>query len=306
MGADFSLTEEEIKLFKTQGYLGPFTLYSEEEMAGVFREVRAKLFNRTNAIYDIPVDNSIANYDRHLDLSRLSQHVARPEIVGRVRSLLGKDLICWRSEFFPKYPGDEGTDWHQADTFAHASGKPQIVWPENEKFGGTITVWTAFTEASIENGCLQFIPGTHEEMYYDEEKAMTYDASLANNMVKDGKKRGFFGYDYRSLQKDPNWKPDESRAVSLVMRPGQFVIFWSTLMHASHPNASADKLRLGYACRYVPSCVDIYPDTDHVTEYGGSFSLEKYGTVLVSGDNRNSRNRIRDTNTLGEKFEVLA
>ena len=92
---------------------------------------------------------------------------------------------------FPKYPGDEGTDWHQADTFAHASGEPQIVWPGDSRFGGAITAWTAFTDATEENGCLRFIPGTHEEMFYDESKKMAYDSSKINNQEKDGIKRGF-------------------------------------------------------------------------------------------------------------------
>jgi len=49
-------------------------------------------------------------------------------------------------------------------------------------------------------------------------------------------RRGFYGYDYRQLQKDPNWSPDESQAKSMVMRQGQAVMFWSTIMHASHPH----------------------------------------------------------------------
>jgi hypothetical protein len=37
-------------------------------------------------------------------------------------------------------------------------------------FGGTVTVWTAFTEASLKTGCLRFQPGTHRKMFYDEMK----------------------------------------------------------------------------------------------------------------------------------------
>jgi len=44
------------------------------------------------------------------------------------------DLICWRSEMFSQYPGTKGR-LHQADTFAHASGKPKIIWPGDQRFG---------------------------------------------------------------------------------------------------------------------------------------------------------------------------
>jgi non-heme Fe2+,alpha-ketoglutarate-dependent halogenase len=299
---NFKLSPEEVAQFREQGYLGPYTLYSPEEARQRLKVIRAELFDRSHTVYDLPTTSPISNYDRHLDVDLLSEHVTRPEIVDRLTSLLGPDLICWRSEMFPKYPGDEGTDWHQADTFAHASGKPQIVWPGDQRFGGAVTVWTALTDADEENGCLRFIPGTQEEMFYDESKKMEFDPSLTNATVIDGMKRGFFGYDYRSLQKDPDWKPDESKAVSLVMQPGQFVIFWSTLMHSSFPNSTANRTRLGYASRYVPSAVRVYPDTDTVDEYGSQISLDKYGVVLVSGQDHEGLNRRLEKNTRGTPF----
>jgi non-heme Fe2+,alpha-ketoglutarate-dependent halogenase len=249
-------------------------------------------------------NTNIANYDRHLDSAFLADHMCRPEIVNRVSSILGPNVLCWRTEFFPKYPGDEGTDWHQADTFANASGKPQIVWPDSIKaFGGTITVWTAFTEANEDTACLQFIPGTHQMIYYDETKQMHYDASRINRRGKDGTQRGFFGYDYRDLQIDPNWKPDEAKAVSIVMRPGEAVLFWSTLMHASHPHrGKTNDMRLGFAARYVPTYVKIYPDTDVVEEYGGCIRLDNYGAVLVCGKNGYTHNRIATATTRGHAF----
>ena len=65
---------------------------------------------------------------------------------------------------------------------------------------------------------LAFYSGTQEEMFYDESKDMRYDPDSVNKLEKDGMKRGF-RHDYRNLQKDPDFKPDESKAVSLVMKP---------------------------------------------------------------------------------------
>ena len=304
----FSLTEKELMDFKKNGYAGPFTLYQPEEIEEIWKRERVKLIDRTNAVYQdldaISGATNISNYDRHLDNSSLAEHICRPEIVDRVASILGENVICWRSEFFPKYPGDEGTDWHQADTFANAGGEPQIIWSENKDFGGTITVWTAFTEATIENGCLQFIPGTHEEINYDETKGMAYDINLINNLDKEGVRRGFFGYDYRKLQKDQNWKPEESKAVSMVCKPGQFFIFWSTLMHASHPHLGlTNKMRMAYVARYVPTSVKVYPGLTHIHEYGGKISLEKYGAVLVSGEDKYLHNSVLTKTTSGIPFK---
>jgi non-heme Fe2+,alpha-ketoglutarate-dependent halogenase len=88
------------------------------------------------------------------------------------------------------------------------------------------------------------------------------------------------------------------------MRPGEAVMFWSTLMHASYPNSTADTMRLGFAIRFVPTCVRVYPDTDVVEEYGGSVSLERFGSVLVSGVNEYDHHRIATHTTTGHPFRI--
>jgi len=307
----FPLSSAELERFSRDGYIGPFDLYEPTEMERQLRALRPKLLNTKNAIYSsakaVSGVTNLSSYDRHIDIDFLAGHITQPKIVDRVASVLGPDVICWRSEFFPKYPGDEGTDWHQADNFSNVAGSkhPQIVWPQDAGFGGTITVWTAFTDATIETGALQFIPGSHKTMNYDESKVMTYDAGKINSVSKEGVRRGFFGYDYRQLQKDPNWSPDESRAVSIVMRQGQFVLFWSTLMHASHPHIGAtDQMRLGYAARYLPTSVRVYPYSDSLDEFGGSASLERFGNVLVAGEDEYHHNRFIDRTVNGFSYPV--
>lgn len=306
----YALSPAELDRFRRDGYFGPFKVYEPDEMKAIWRRERLRMMDRSHAVYEASGaasgNTNIANYDRHLDVQFLAEHIFRPKIVDRVTSVLGPDMLCWRTEFFPKYPGDEGTDWHQADTFANASGKPQILWPEEVmEFGGTITVWTAFTESNEENGCLQFIPGTQESMFYDETKRMQYQPEAINSTDKRGVRRGFFGYDYRQLQKDPDWEPDESRAVPMVMRPGEAIMFWSTLMHASLPHSGrVDEMRLGFAARYVPTAVRIYPDTEEIEEYGGRVSLDRYGAVLVAGTDRYGHNRLVDRTTRGYRFPV--
>lgn len=302
----FAMTPQEVAGFRHDGFFGPFKVYEIEQMRQTWRSERLSMLDRSHAIYGDEAakagNTNISNYDRHLDMEFLARHIVRPEIVDRVTSVLGPDVLCWRTEFFPKYPGDEGTDWHQADTFANASGTPQIVWPQ-EGYGGTITVWTAFTESNEETGCLQFIPGTHEEMFYDETKRMDYDPESINSVSKSGVQRGFFGYDYRQLQKDPDWQPDESKAVPMIMRPGEAIMFWSTLMHASLPHSgTTNETRLGFAARYVPTVVQVYPDTDEIAEYGGKVRLDRYGAVLVAGRDEYGHNRLAEQTTRAYRF----
>jgi len=286
----FGLTDQGIKDFRKNGFAGPFTLYDPEEMNEIRKNLRYKLLDRSNSAYKldnaISEINNIANYDRHLDVPFLKEHVQRPEIVDKLTDVLGDNVICWRSEWFPKYPGDVGTAWHQVDTFEFSSGEPLLIWPQKEDFGGTITVWTALTDTTIDKACLKFIPGTHEEMFYNESKGVKYDSKTVND--------GFFGYDYKNLQKDPDWLPDESQAVSMEMKAGQFIVFWSTLMHASHPHlGKTNDFRLGFVSRYVPDAVTIYPGAPkELNEFGGSVSLDRYRAVVVAGENTNPNNKV--------------
>jgi len=141
-------------------------------------------------------------------------------------------------------------------------------------------------------------------MNYDESKEIVYDEGLINSVKKGGINRGFFGYDYRQLQIDPDWRPNEELAKSMVMRKGQFIIFWSTLMHASHPHSGKTKdMRLGYAARYVPTSVKVYPFSESLKEFGGEASLKNHGSVLVSGENNFSHNKMVEKTINGYRFK---
>ncbi len=305
------LSSEQIVQFERDGYFGPFDVCTPQEMAERWRSVRIALLDRTNAAYkldSVSGATNIANYDRHLDVDGLSELVVCDEIVGPVAAVLGQNVICWRTEFFPKFPGDPGTDWHQADTFANASGQPQILWPDEtpDSFGrGALTVWTALTPATIRTGCLRIVPGSHRQSHYDETKDMPYEPGSTKTNAT-GAPVDFFGYDYRYLQRDPNWSVDESKAVSLVMEAGQAVMFWSTLLHASHPNRgeSARDYRMGYAMRFVPSDVEVYPNTEVVREYGGEISLERFGCVQIAGSPAVGPNVVIDRSLNGFDFSA--
>jgi non-heme Fe2+,alpha-ketoglutarate-dependent halogenase len=128
---DFFLTEKELKDFHKNGYIGPFTLYDPNEMKDIFKQLRRQLLDTKNAVYQDENTTSgvtnLSNYDRHLDVPFLFDHIRKKEITDRICSILGKNILCWRTEFFPKYPGDEGTDWHQVKNFSAVSNSKNPI-----------------------------------------------------------------------------------------------------------------------------------------------------------------------------------
>ena len=284
------LTEAEVKFFYENGYVGPFTLYEPEEMTRIWEDVRMDLLDASSG----PFPDSKLNYDRHLDLLALNRIISHPRLVHRISSILGPDVLSWRTEWFPKYPGDEGTDWHQAESFVEFGGTEKLV-PTAAEEGKPweLTAWIAMSDATRANGCLKLMPGSHRTWYFDEKRNIAFEPENFNKKLSDGQKSGFYGYDYDKLKLDPNWMPDESRAVHMEVKPGQFFMFTSRCMHGSNPNSTKSSVRFGWATRFVPTHVRVYSDQDAFHHFGEVLPLDRYSTVLVAGEDRYRHNRVR-------------
>jgi len=284
------------KQFAENGFAGPFKAYEPEEAKSLLKQIRKGFQNRSNMLWD----NDL-NYERHFDVPELTQHIGNKAIIDKLTSILGPDIFCWRNETFPKFPGSPGTQWHQVEDFRYTSGTPALVPIENHpSIPMDVTVWTAFTEATIENGCMKFLPGSHKIRYYDESKTPTVGRNDDYDALMDD--TPFYGYDFDDFKVDPNWSPNEDEAVSMEMQPGEFVIFTSRCCHASHPNITKRSTRMGITARYVPTFVQVYPGQSTFFEHGSVCDLDKYGVVLVSGNDEYKLNKIRETNNLGQAF----
>lgn len=291
-----ALTNQELDFFNQNGFVGPFKLYEPDEAKQLLQEIRIKNIDRSRILFDNDV-----NYDRHFDILELTRHVSHPGIVGRVRSIIGNDLLSWRTEFFPKFPGSKATEWHQVAKYQYATGKPMLE-PTQEIPGVPIdlTVWTTFTDATKENGCMRFLPGTHNKLYYDESKSIKRGDFSQYKSVES--ETSFFGYDFEEFKVDPNWLPEQEQAVDMEMKPGECVIFTAKCVHASYPNTTKRSTRFAIASRYVATHVKVYPDQKKFFAHGGNFDLENYGCVLVSGQDAFHHNTLRTENNYGEKF----
>ena len=287
----YNLSAGEKEFFYKNGYAGPFTLYEPEEMNQIWEDVRADLLDTSDAAFP----DSRLNYDRHLDLPELNRMISHPKLVDRISSILGPDVLCWRTEWFPKYPGDEGTDWHQAESFVEFEGTEKLV-PTMQEEGQPweLTAWVAISDATRENGCMKVMPGTHRTWFFEEKRNIVFEPENFNQKVSDGQKSGFYGYDYDKLKLDPNWKPDESGAVHMEMKAGQFFIFTSRCMHGSNPNSSASSTRFGWATRFVPTHVKVYDGQESFHHFGEVLPLDRYSTVLVHGEDTFRHNRVRE------------
>ncbi|MGR9556470.1 chlorinating enzyme (plasmid) [Rhizobium leguminosarum] len=289
--------EAERKAFNEQGVVGPLKLWEPEVMTAWWREQRLSLLDPANT--ERAVFRNPANYDRHLDVPGLSQIISEPALVRRFQSLIGPDVLCWRTEFFPKNPGDIGTGWHQVETYAIGEAAEGMLQATDRSEGVPmeLTAWIAFTEATKENGCLKFLPGSHREWHYNEKGALKWNGTRSENT--------FFGYDYSQLRVDKNWDPDKQDILHMEMKPGEFVIFTARCVHGSNPNNSR-KQRMGFSVRVVPTHVKVYSGMTEFEEFGHQFDLARHGCVLVGGVDQHGHNRISSANAWGQPFMTLS
>ena len=215
------LTPEQIARFNRDGYLMPFRIFSDEEIADLRR-----YFDGLLKQYLAAGQDSYSISSAHLRHGRVWDVLTNPRVVALVTDLLGPSVIAWGSHFFCKLPGDGKTvSWHQDASY----------WPLTPS--KAVTVWLAIDDADRNNACMKYIPGTHVlgHLTY---KLTEQDASnVLNQTVPDVEKYG--------------------EPVFVELKAGEAAIHSDLLLHGSDANTS-DRRRCGLTLRYTTGDVRAY------------------------------------------------
>lgn len=207
-----TLSKSEIEQFIRDGFIGPIRAFSAEQMD--------RFAEQTTSI----LSGGERTHHRHLDNRLIFDLCASPEIVGRIASLIGPDILLWASNFFVKEPGARETPWHQDQN----NGTPASLEPPLN-----ISIWLAIDDVLTANSCLKFLSGSHL-------KSVNH-AAPANGH--------YFGLaDTSSF--------DLTQVVDMELRRGEFVIFTDRVLHGAEPNRS-DRRRAGLALRFTTPFVKI-------------------------------------------------
>ena len=207
------LSEAEVDRYHEDGYVIPEYRLPEETL----QDIRAD-YDRLLARH--PEFRDYCPMLLRYDLSFLN-YARDPNILDMVAQVIGPDIILWNSSFFAK-PAVNGkkTPWHQDGEY----------WPLRPL--ATCTVWLAIDEATVENGCLNFMPGSHKQKELRPHRT----------------------------NKDPNFtlhqellesEYDDEKAVPLELEAGQMSLHDVYLLHGSEANDSG-KPRRGMTMRFMP------------------------------------------------------
>src|SRR5258708_7014776 len=169
----------------------------------------------------------------------LAELVRDQRIVDAIEDLYGPNLFCWTTNFSIKEANNPAfVSWHQDSTY-WGLNRPDVV-----------TAWVAFTPSNGTNGAMQFVPGTHLG-----EQIPHRDTFAKNNLLTRGQEVAV--------------EVDETKAVQIVLAPGDISLHHVRLVHGSPANPSNDR-RIGFAIRYIPTSVAQIAGEDSATLVRGT------------------------------------
>ncbi len=146
--------------------------------------------------------------------------IRHPRLIEAVSQIIGPDVLVWSAGFFIKEAGSKSfVSWHQDLNYWGLDGDDEV------------TAWFALTPATVENGCMRFVPGSHRM-----KDVPHVDKFAPDNLLTRGQEIAA--------------EVDDASAVNITLRAGEASLHHGHLFHASGPNAT-DTRRLGVAIRYV-------------------------------------------------------
>jgi non-heme Fe2+,alpha-ketoglutarate-dependent halogenase len=222
------LTENQIEQFRRDGCVFPIRVMPEDQAL----DIRGKLEH-----YEKQSGGPLAGdlrHKTHLLFPWLADLVRNTRIVDAIEDLYGPNLLCWTTNFFIKEASNPAfVSWHQDSTYWGLS-RPDVV-----------TAWVALTPSNRSNGAMTFIPGTHTSDQLEHR-----DTFAKNNLLTRGQEVAV--------------DVDESKAVTIELRPGEISLHHVRLVHGSPANPSSDR-RIGFAIRYIPTSVSQIAGEDSAT-----------------------------------------
>ncbi len=210
------LTSEQVQFYRTNGYFSPVDALPREKAIEYRRRMEAS--EREHG----PIRQDRKAYKPHLLFRWASELVREPAILDAVEDIIGPDILVYQLTIFPKEARDPGfVDWHQDATYFSLTPDEQIA------------AWVAVSDASVEAGCMEVIPGSQVLGQLPHE-----DRVSPHNLLSRGQTVAV--------------PFDAERTEFMPLETGQLSLHHTHILHRSGPNNSSDR-RIGFGISYIPA-----------------------------------------------------
>ncbi len=210
------LTPDQVGRYERDGYICPIDAFPADRAAGWHAQLQA--FERAEG----QKMTRGHNFKPHLLFPWVDEIVHAPEVLDAVEDLIGPNIRLFHLSVWPKDPGT-GTyvSWHQDATYFALDPVCHV------------TAWVGLTDAPVESGCMEVVPGSHKLG-----QLRHADMQDTDNLLSRG----------QTLAADV----DRSRTDYMAVTAGQFSLHHTHLVHNSRPNRSPNR-RVGLGISYIPT-----------------------------------------------------
>lgn len=229
------LTEDQVRSYQQNGFVIIEDFLSSDELKEWREAVKEAVHERHGRKFpdqDIKTGendgiNEDADYygkvfDQLINLWQTNERMKKimlDERIGQMASQLsGQDGIrIWHDQTLTKQPWANPTAWHLDTPF----------WSFDHR--EALSIWVALDDATLENGCLFFIPGSHKKTTFE-------NPGITKNMDA--------VFDFY-----PQFK--QSPSVPAIMKAGSCSFHNGLCIHGAHANMTPG-LRRAMTCAYMP------------------------------------------------------
>src|SRR5256712_4111794 len=144
-----TLTSTQVERYTRDGFLSPNTALTRDEAQSGLLKLEA--FEEAVG-GPLTSDGTDPRYRSrtHVLLTWVHTLARHPAILDAIEDLIGPNILVYTSTWFIKEPESTAiAAWHQDATYFGL--RPYVH----------VTAWLALTEATAENGCMEFLPGSH-------------------------------------------------------------------------------------------------------------------------------------------------
>lgn len=209
-------TPEQLNFYHEKGYLLPQKkLFPENE----FKDLQ-NLFSELHNDWIKKGGQPEAMNCPHFYEPKLMKYLLHQSVLDVVQQIIGENILLFASHFICK-PAGTGlrVPWHEDSAYWKGQWDPMEV----------VTVWLALDKSDLENGCMQVIPGSHQNGYSN--YSNINEKAVFNTEINSG-------------------QFNESTAVPCILEPNQFSLHHAKMIHGSGKNTS-NRRRCGYTMRYI-------------------------------------------------------
>jgi ectoine hydroxylase-related dioxygenase (phytanoyl-CoA dioxygenase family) len=201
--------------FEKNGYYSPISLF-DKSSAKSYRTMLEGIEDKIGQLnYRYKIHTAV-NFAYQISISK--------QLLNQVEELLGPNILIYNASFVIKEPQTKThISWHQDLTY----------WGFNDD--KQVSAWVALSDATIENGCMHMIPGSHKK------------GKIAHKTTIDKHNLLHHGQTIENVS--------GSMAVSVPLCAGEASLHHGWTVHTSYPNRSNDR-RIGLVINYIST--DMY------------------------------------------------